>query len=71
MSTFGQINWRDIAKGAILAVLTGILQMVYQSLSANGVLDFKAIGVSAVIALCAYLLKALGTDSVGKLGGII
>ena len=67
----GQLNWRDLAKGAVLAVLTGILQVIYQSLSASGAIDLKAVGISATVALCAYLLKNLGTDANGKLGGVL
>lgn len=67
----GQLNWKDLVKGAVLAVLTGALQTVYQSLTGTGIIDLKSIGISAVIALCAYLLKNLGTDSNGKLGGVL
>ncbi len=71
MSEYFQFNWRDFVKGLVVSVLSGVLQTIYQVLTAGGQIDFKAVAISAIVALIAYLLKALGTDSSGKLGGKI
>ena len=61
-SDFLKLNWADFGKGLIMAVLTPVVVIIQESLSA-GTLTFNwgAIGVSAVAGGVAYLIKNLFT----------
>lgn len=61
-SNFLRLNLADLAKGLLMAVLTPVVTIVQQSLSA-GTLTFnwQAIGLSAVAGGVAYLIKNLFT----------
>jgi hypothetical protein len=58
------LNWKDIFKGLIVAVITPVFTIIMTSLNA-GVLtfDWKAIGATAAAAALAYLLKNFLTPS--------
>ncbi len=61
-SDFLKLNWADFGKGLIMAVLTPVVVIIQESLSA-GTLTFNwsAIGISAVAGGVAYLIKNLFT----------
>ena len=65
-SNFGSLNLADFFKGLIVAVLTSIVTLAYQMLLL-GSLDFKAIGMVALISTLGYLLKQLSTNSEGEI----
>jgi hypothetical protein len=52
------INWRDIAKGLLIAILTPTLVLIQQSLSAGTLtLNWEQLGMAAVGGGVAYLIK--------------
>jgi hypothetical protein len=58
------INWRDVGRGAIVAVLTAILASVQQALSTGGFEAIKWVEVvlpSGVLALVSYLGLQFGS----------
>ncbi len=57
-SKFFSLNWRDVAKGFLMAVLTPVVVIIQQSLEAGiFILDWKSIGLSAIGGGVAYLAK--------------
>jgi len=63
-SNFLSLNWIDLAKGLLMAVLTPVVVVVQQSLEL-GILtfDWKVIGLSAIGGGLAYLVKNLLTPA--------
>ena len=61
-SNFLRLNWNDFGKGLIMAVLTPVVLIIQESVSA-GTLTFNwnAIGIAAVAGGVAYLIKNLFT----------
>ena len=74
MSDFGKINWLDLGKGAIVALITVILTAVYAGLTATPPAipatwaQWTPILTSGVTAAIAYLMKNLFQNSNGTLG---
>lgn len=57
-SSFLNVNWKDLAKGLLIAVITTPLTIILESVNAgNLTFDWKHIGVVALSAGAAYLLK--------------
>lgn len=57
-SNFLAINWSDVGKGLIMAVLTPCVLIIQQSIEAgNLTFNWKQIGVAAVAGGLAYLVK--------------
>ena len=71
MSDILKINWKDLVKGLILAVFTAVLTAVYEMLQKSEVIEFKKLALAGLIALTAYLIKQLGTDTENKFLGKI
>jgi hypothetical protein len=70
MSTFLNLNIEDLAKGLILTVLTSVVTIVYNTVSAGSLtFDWQAIGLSALTSGLAYLMKNLLTNSKGEFLG--
>lgn len=70
MSTFLNLNSSDFIKGLIMAVLSSVITVVYQTVEAGSlVFDWKAIGTMALTAALAYIMKNLFTNSTGKFFG--
>lgn len=73
MSGFLKLNKNDFIKGLVVAVLSAVLTLVLKLLDANGLMvtsaDLQTIGTVALTAAVSYLIKNLGTDDQGKLGG--
>jgi hypothetical protein len=69
-STFLNLNTNDFIKGLIMAVLSSVITVVYQTVEAGSlVFDWKAIGTMALTSALAYIMKNLFTNSTGKLFG--
>ncbi len=52
------INWQDVAKGLLMAVLTPVFAIITQSVQAgNLTFDWKVIGGAALAGFLAYLTK--------------
>jgi hypothetical protein len=67
-STFLTLNNNDFIKGLIMAVLSTVITIVYQTVEAGSlVFDWKAIGTMALTSALAYIMKNLFTNSTGKL----
>jgi hypothetical protein len=63
-SKFLSLNWLDVAKGLVMAVLTPVMTVIGQSIEAGVfVFDWKAIGLSALAGGFAYLLKNFFTPT--------
>jgi hypothetical protein len=63
-SPFLTLNARDFVKGLFIAILTAVVTMIYTSIEANNlVLDWKSIGMAALSASIAYIMKNLLTNS--------
>jgi hypothetical protein len=70
MSTFLNLNSSDFIKGLIMAVLSSVITVVYQTVEAGSLtFDWKAIGTMALTSALAYIMKNLFTNSTGKLFG--
>ena len=68
MSTFLNLNSSDFIKGLIMAVLSSVITVVYQTVEAGSLtFDWKAIGTMALTSALAYIMKNLFTNSTGKL----
>jgi hypothetical protein len=66
MSTFLNLNSSDFIKGLLMAVLSSVITVVYQTVEAGSlVFDWKAIGTMAFTAAIAYIMKNLFTNSTG------
>jgi hypothetical protein len=66
MSTFLNLNSSDFIKGLIMAVLSTVITVVYQTVEAGSlVFDWKAIGTMALTSGLAYIMKNLFTNSTG------
>lgn len=67
-STFLTLNNNDFLKGLIMAVLSTVITVVYQTVEAGSlVFDWTAIGTMALTSALAYIMKNLFTNSTGKL----
>lgn len=68
MSTFLNLNSSDFLKGLIMAVLSSVITVVYQTVEAGSLtFDWKSIGTIALTSALAYIMKNLFTNSTGKL----
>ena len=63
-SNFLRLDWRDLVKGLLMAILTPSVVVIQQSLDL-GVLtfDLKSIGLAALSGGLAYLVKNLLTSA--------
>jgi hypothetical protein len=67
-STFLNLNASDFIKGLLMAVLSSVITIIYQTVEAGSlVFDWKAIGTMALTSALAYIMKNLFTNSTGKL----
>ena len=57
-SDFLSLNWLDIAKGLLMAILTPVVVVIQQSLESGiFVFDWKSIGIASLAGGVAYLVK--------------
>ena len=69
-SLFLQLNLRDFFKGLVLAVLAAVITWAYEAVQAGTLFDpasLKAVGMVALAAVLAYLVKNLLTNSQGEI----
>ena len=67
-SPFLNLNTTDFIKGLVMAVLSSVITIVYQTVEAGSLtFDWKAIGTIALTSAIAYIMKNLFTNSTGKL----
>lgn len=73
MSGIFKLNWADLLKGLIVAVLSAGLTFATQFFSTSGTgtpINWKAVGNVAAAAAIAYLLKNFLTNNQGEVVGI-
>jgi putative exporter of polyketide antibiotics len=69
-SKFLNLNSTDFLKGLVMAVLSTVITIVYQTVEAGSLIfDWKTIGTMALTTALAYIMKNLFTNSNGKLFG--
>lgn len=69
-SPFLTLNTTDFLKGLLMAVLSSVITVVYQTVEAGSlVFDWTAIGTMALTTALAYIMKNLFTNSAGKFFG--
>lgn len=53
------LNWRDLGRGALIAVISAVLTSVYEAIETGGLetIQWKTVLTVAVGALVAYLIK--------------
>ena len=63
-SSLFTLNSKETIKGLVVAVLTAVITVVYNTIQAGTlVLDWKSISIAAVSAALAYITKNLLTNS--------
>jgi len=63
-SSLFTLNSKDWTKGLVIAILTAIITVVYNTIQTGAlVLDWKAISIAAISAALAYITKNLLTNS--------
>jgi len=71
-SKFLSLNWADLGKGLLMAVLTPVMAVIGQSIEAgNFTYDWKTIGLSALAGGFAYLVKNFFTSNKPEVQGIL
>lgn len=73
-SGFFKLNWNDIGKGVLVAVLAALLTALQQGLEAHGI-NFGNYDWGLILNVCltagaSYLVKNLFTDSQGRVLGV-
>lgn len=69
-SKFLSLSTRDWIKGLIVAIITAVITALYEAIIAGKPLDLtllKSVGLVALAAGLAYILKNLGTNSAGEI----
>jgi hypothetical protein len=64
-SKFFSLTLKDFIKGSVVAIITGILTALSGIITPDDI-DFKKIGIAAIISFLAYLTKNLFTNSNDK-----
>lgn len=66
-SPFLNIDFNDLGKGLILAVLTSVMTVIYTTVQTGSLsFDWKLITTTAITAALGYLMKNLLTNSKGQ-----
>lgn len=73
MSSLWNLNTRDFLKGGVMFVLSAVVDVLIQSVSAGGIdsVDWSKVLNVAIVATLSYLLKNLATDQNGQVGGVL
>jgi len=69
-SAFLTLNWRDFFKGLVLAVITAVITWAYEAIQSGTLFasgSLKTIGMVALGALLAYLIKNFITNTKGEI----
>lgn len=70
-STLFSLNWSDIAKGLVMAVLGAVLTALYQALIAGTPINVEQFLLVGGTAGLSYIIKNFFSDSSGKVFGKI
>lgn len=70
MSTFLKLNIQDLARGAVVAVLTAVVGYL-GTVTTLLALDWKQLLNIALLAFVGYLAKNLFSTEDGKFGGVV
>jgi hypothetical protein len=66
-STFLTLGTKDFIKGLLVAVLSAVVTIVYNTIQTGSLaFDWKAIGMTALTSAIAYIMKNLFTNSTGS-----
>lgn len=57
VSKFLGLNWQDGAKALLLAVITAVLTLIYESLIKGGPINWSVVGTTAITTGVGYILK--------------
>ena len=69
-SAFLTLNWRDFFKGLVLFILTAVITWAYEAIQTGTLFSpgaLKAVGLVAIGALLAYLIKNFFTNTAGEI----
>ena len=69
MSNLFKLDFKDLGKGLITAVLASVLLFVYNGITSGAPIDWNQVLQLAVSSGLGYLMKNLLTDNEGKLLG--
>jgi VIT1/CCC1 family predicted Fe2+/Mn2+ transporter len=70
MSNFLNLNLKDFIKGLVVAVISAVITFVYEALQSGTLFQagsLKAVGLVALTAFLAYIIKNLLTNVQGEL----
>jgi hypothetical protein len=70
-SSLWTVKTQDFVKGLVVAILTSVLTVFVQMIQTGGQVDLKQVGIAALVAGSAYLLKQFSTAENGKVLGKI
>ena len=57
-SPFMSLNWTDLGKGILMAILTPVITVIYQTIQSGSlILDFHSICIAAISGFVAYITK--------------
>ena len=67
-SKFLNLNLKDLGKGLLTAVIVAVITYLYEVLGTGNLtsIDWKTVGITALIAGVGYLFKNLVTNSEGQ-----
>lgn len=71
MSELFNLNIKDAIRGVVVAVLSAVITLVLEVLKNGASIDWKQVGIVALIAGLGYIAKNFLSDEKGKLGGKI
>ena len=69
-SKFLTLSAKDWIHGLLIAIITAVITFLYEAIAAGNPLDLellKSVGMIALGAGLAYLIKKLGTNSAGEI----
>lgn len=61
-----KLGWRELLRGGVLAVFTGIVTSVYE-MTSKGTFSWNTLGFAVLAAVSGYILMNLSTNNTGKL----
>lgn len=70
MSKLFSLNFQDAVKSGFVFVMSAVITTILEKMN-GGIMDWNEIGKVALVATLTYILKQLGTDENGKLGGVV
>jgi len=71
MSNLFSLNVKDAIKGLIVTVLSAVIALVLNLLQNGSAIDWKSVGITALVAGLGYIAKNFLSTPDGKFGGKI